>query len=130
MKGGRSGETQREGRKKRARNCWCHELMPRGPVAKAEHLLDFRIALLAANLSRWCGEGAAICPFYFLNGWQMRNDLMFVSCMGWSLFSLSCHLFSLYQASTRHPDRHRNLFGAGHAGRALSLPGPEIQRPD
>lgn len=47
-----------------------------------------------------------------------------------SLFSLLRHLFSLYQASTRRPGRHRDLFGAGNAGRVLSLPGPEIQRPD
>ena len=59
----------------------------------------------------------------------VRNYPMFVSCVGWSSCSLLCHLFSLYQASTSHPDLYGNLLVAVSGGRGLSLPGPEIQRP-
>lgn len=72
VKGGRSGEIQRDGReRKRGERITVAltSLAPRGPVAKAERLLDCRIALLAANLSGWCGEGAGICPFC----WDMNT---------------------------------------------------------
>ena len=74
----------------------------------------------------FCSTGTGIQ----LNGRQKKSHPMFVSGVGWPCCSLLCPLFSLHQAPGSRPDCCGDLPVPDRAGRGLSLPDPEVQRPD